>query len=120
MKGFAVAKAKFSWNDVSKDEMTKLLSVIGGDGHTIYNESYLLEHDVPNSVVNAFVTTYKSDGTLKGNIEVNGAPVKSMKGVYGLSVLWSLASHFNVESDKMGRGFQARELTDGIRKALAE
>jgi hypothetical protein len=109
---------KFMWSDFSRGEQMKVVELMGNDGHTIYDTSRLIEAGLHPRIANTFSHTYKSDGSLKGSIESNGVYVDELNGIYGLDVLWSLARYFNEESDKMGRGFQARELTEKIRKHL--
>lgn len=112
--------AKFSWTTIPVEDQRHLLSVIGGDGHTIWTARYLAEEGVNHAIISAFSSHYKSNKRdFKQTITVNGLVVDEMEGIYGLTVLWSLANHHGVESDKMGRGSQAQELTQKIRAKLA-
>ena len=106
------------WESLTRDQQRQVLKVFGHDGHSIYPASYLAEHGVPQEVIEVFAETHESDGTLKGSIERGGVPVDSMAGVYGLTVLHSLAAYHHVTTDKMGRGFQASDLTNKLERKL--
>jgi hypothetical protein len=115
----------FSWANVSLADQTKLLDLIGGDGHTIWSATALIEDGVPAYVIDTFTTVERSDGSHKGSIYPSdslglpGMPILAeLRGVYGLTVIRSLASHHGVSSWKMGRGSEARDLTEQIRAKL--
>jgi hypothetical protein len=81
------------------------------DGHTIFKPEAFTEVGVPSEVVDYLSSTFKSDGTPKGTIFVQGQPVKELKGVYGLDMLKFLAMALDVEyADAIGRGFQAQNI----------
>ena len=113
------SKTKFSWKNISVENQRLLLDIIGYDGHTIWSSQQLLEKGVDAAVVVKFTDKYESDrSSVKSTIFVNNVPVSELDGVYGLTVLWSLADYYNVSSDKNGRGFQAQELTTKILEKL--
>ena len=113
-------RAAFSWTNVSPEQQSKLLDVIGGDGHTIYSADALKEQ-IDAYVIDRFTTVEKSDGSWKGSITSSetGELVSELRGVYGLTVIRSLAAHYGVTSHAFGRGTEARQLTAGIRDHLA-
>lgn len=102
----------FDWSALTETEHRKVLQIFANDGHTIYSPAYLLSHDCPQSVIDYFGTTHSSDrADPKNTITVNDRIVDSLVGVYGLTVLHSLANHYHISTDKSGRGFQAQDLT---------
>jgi len=117
-----VRKPRFSWTQVSRDQQAKLLDVIGGDGHTIWSADALKADGLDAAMIDAFTTVEKSDGSWKGSIfsSETGELQPELRGVYGLSVIRSLASHYLVTSAAFGRGTEARQLTQGIRERMDE
>lgn len=120
-------RAVFSWDKVSLKAQRELLDVIGDDGHTIWSADGLKEDGVDAYIVDAFTRVERSDGSHKGSIYAPGASglpgtpiISELRGVYGLTVLRSLAAHYDVHSTKFGRGSEARDLTDGISIHLKE
>jgi hypothetical protein len=111
-------KPAFSWDNVSQEQQIKLLETIGGDGHTIWSAPGLIEDGIDGYIIGAFTTVEKSDGSWKGSIFNSSGMVDELRGVYGLTVIRSLASHYGESSSKFGRGSEARELTEKIRKHL--
>ncbi len=82
------------------------------DGHTIPRR---WPRRGCREVVDALTTTYRSDGTPKGTIFVEGEPVPELRGVYGLDALKFMATALGVKLPSfIGRGFQAQ----GIQRAL--
>ena len=110
----------FSWANTTAADQAKLLDIIGGDGHTIWSAPALINDGVPAYIIDTFTTVEKSAGSWKGSITSTetGDLVEELRGVYGLTVIRSLGRHYGVTSDKFGRGSEARELTDGIRRHL--
>ena len=104
----------FTWANVSPDDQRKVLDIIGYDGHTIWRAEAIAE--VNQSVADAFTRTERSDGSWKGSITRSdtGQMVGELRGIYGLSVIRSLAGFYHEESHKFGRGSEARELTAKI------
>lgn len=108
-----------NWSDIPIEEQKRLLNLFGNDGHTIYGGEFLTNNNVPTSIMRAFGEEIESDtSSPRTTIYRDGIPVKSMKGVYGLRVLWSLADHYKITSSKMGRGFQAQDLTEQLNAKL--
>lgn len=107
----------FSWADTSVAQQTSLLDKIGGDGHTIWSADALKMDDPSLTfIIDNFTTVEKSDGSWKGSITSSetGELVQELRGVYGLTVIRSLARHYGVTSGAFGRGTEARQLTAGI------
>jgi hypothetical protein len=116
----------FSWANTTPAQQAKVLEYIGGDGHTIWNPD-ALKMDAADTtpidyIIDAFTTEEKSDQSYKGSIfsSETGERQESMRGVYGLTVIRSLARHYGVTSTKFGRGSEARELTAGILEHLGK
>ncbi len=80
-------------------------------GHNILDPKAFSDAGVPAEVVTHLTRIYKSDGSPKGSIFVDGQPVKSPEGIYGLDALRFFASALGVEySDAIGRGFEAANI----------
>ena len=89
------------------------------DGHGIIDPRKLSEAGLAEAAVNYFTETLKSDGTPKGTIFVEGKPVESLDGVYGLRLLEAMASALGVTYQSfMGRGYQARAIQAALRVHL--
>lgn len=89
------------------------------DGHGIIAPRKLIEAGLAEDAVSYFTETLKSDGTHKGTIFVEGKPVKSLDGVYGLRLLEAIASALDVTYlSFMGRGYQARAIQAALRVHL--
>jgi hypothetical protein len=109
---------------IDKKVILDLLEVIGGDGHTIWDADADCFKEMPKDLMDRMTVVHKSDGTHKGSIFVGGKLVEELRGVNGLRLLWALASTVGADTkkaaDKMGRGFQAHELTVAIKQKLRE
>jgi hypothetical protein len=109
---------------IDKQAILDLLKVIGGDGHTLYDAADEAFQAMPKELMDSVTRTHKSDGTAKGSIWKDGQLVEEMHAVYGLQLLWRLASEVGADvtsaTQKMGRGFQAQELTKALREKLGE
>ena len=91
------------------------------DGHTVFKPDAFLDAGLPGEVVEHCTRTYRSDGTPKGTVFVNGQPVAELRGVYGLDLLKFLAAALNVDyPSALGRGFQARAIRAALKAHLAE
>lgn len=89
------------------------------DGHGIIDPGQLVEAGLAKEAVDYFTETLKSDGTPKGTIFVDGEPVKSLDGVYGLRLLEAIAGALDVTyTSYMGRGYQARAIQSALRAHL--
>jgi hypothetical protein len=81
------------------------------DGHSILKPQALVDAGLPADVVADLTSTYKSDGSPKGTLFLNGLAVKQLTGVYGLNALRFLAAALGVEyRDAIGRGFEAQNI----------
>ena len=107
---------------IDKKVILDLLKVGGGDGHTLWDADTDTFKDMPKDFMDSVTHVHKSDGSYKGSIFVNGERVEELRGVHGLGLLWALAREVGADTkkaaDKMGRGFQAHELTKAIREKL--
>jgi len=89
------------------------------DGHGIIDPTALIEAGLPAEAVSYFTETLKSDGTPKGTIFVDGQPVDSLIGAYGLRLLEAIAGALDVTYPSfMGRGYQARAIQSALRLHL--
>lgn len=95
-----------------------LLKEIGNDGHTIWPVEVLAAF--PPELQRRFVETHLSSATDPTRaIYKNGKVVDQLKGVYGLHILFALAQDLSVHyKDALGRGTQARYLTEALNKHL--
>lgn len=88
--------------------------IIYPSGHDIMPSNYYEKYfDVSH-----LVHTFKSDGTHKGTIFVNGEPVDELKGVYNLNFVDWLAGMIGLTyrdyGSYGGRGFQAQAIVRSI------
>ncbi len=104
-----------------KQQIADLISEIGYDGHTIWKASIL--NAFPKDVISRFVRTHKSNKKdYKSSIfDGNGKLIESLEGIYGLSLLTAIAQDLGLEYEgKIGRGFQAQEITKAINNWLEQ
>lgn len=104
---------------IQKMQPDKILACIDGlDPWTIYKPSSFVEKGLPEEAVSLFARRYKSDGSAKGSITdlETGEIVDEMEGIYALDFVQDVAWTFGITSDKMGRGFRARDLSQQIRE----
>ena len=110
--------------NIDNQAILDLLKEIGGDGHTLYDADNEIFQAMPKELMDLVTQTHKSDGTPKGTIFKDGQTVEEMRAVYGLDLLWRLATEVEADTKiaarKMGRGFQAQELTKALREKLGE
>lgn len=89
------------------------------DGHGIIDPQKLIEAGLDEQAVSYFTETLRSDGTPKGTIFVEGKPVESLDGVYGLRLLEAIASALDVSYQSfMGRGYQAHAIQASLKAHL--
>lgn len=111
-----------TWNEVQKEVVLACIEMC--DGWSIFDPSGFTDKGAPAELIAAVTVTHKSDGTYKGNIfSSTKGPVATLKGVYGLDLLYSIAWDIAPEVVKnaqsfRGRGFQASCLAEGIRLQL--
>ncbi len=87
------------------------------DGHSVLKPDAFTEAGLPAEVVEHVTREYRSDGTPKGTLFVNGRAVESLTGVYGLDLLRFLASALGVEyRPALGRGFEATNIVSALRQ----
>lgn len=115
--------AKINWEQLreivkntSKDVLKKAVMV---DGHTIYTPEKFLEAGLDASIINVFTKKLRSGNHPKETLYVDGQQVQSLTGVYGLELLEFIASCFEIDSWKMGRGSRAAHLAEQLTEKWA-
>jgi hypothetical protein len=102
----------------NKAQLLRVLDLIGGDGHSIYNKCGLAEElGVPDKMLDQYTRDYTSSTTDPKHMitKADGSLAEHMVGVYGLDMLKKIARQLDVEiPDMMGRGFLARALTSNL------
>lgn len=94
---------------LSHATLLAIASVSEGDGHSIFGPQAYLDAGMPKELVEAFGEKHTSDGSVKGTIFVDGKAVRALTGVYGLTVVESIANALNLQTGSfMGRGFRAQ------------
>ena len=89
-------------------------------GHNILDPKAFLDAGIPEEVTKHLTRTYKSDGSPKGSIFVEGKSVKSLEGIYGLDALRFFASALELKyKDAIGRGFEASNIHVALRQHFA-
>jgi hypothetical protein len=122
------------WEDSKlRDLLIKLLrdsekarDFLDGDGHSIYDGTFLIAAGYPESFIKKYESTLTSDySSGKTTIFDNqGNMVDSMTGIAALTFHYAVASALWLEGGVdyddtiMGRGTQARELSKAIMKAI--
>jgi hypothetical protein len=103
----------------TREGILAVLAVLDGDGHTIFKPEQF-DGLLPAPFLKRYITTHKSDRrSPKSTIFVNGWPVKSLRGVYGLSLYHGLARTLGVQfAEAMGRGREARNIHAAMMAAL--
>lgn len=90
------------------------------DGHTIFKPQAFLDAGLLQAIVDYVTQTYRSDGSPKGTIFVDGRAVEELAGIYGLDLLRFLAAALGVEyAGAIGRGFQARHIQEALKRHFA-
>jgi hypothetical protein len=108
-------------NELSKEQILAAVNIIDGDGHTIFKPEAFVKAGWPQELVDQYTETIESNfDDPKETIISNGKTVKQLKGIYGLSLLHRITSAIGTEgTSKLGRGFQARQLTENIKAHFA-
>ena len=101
------------------------LSMVDGDGHTLYNPEYLIKNGYPVEFVKRITDRHESDysngkSTIFGP---NGNPIDSLLAVAALTFHYAVARELELREGEHyegynGRGFQARAIAEAIRKAV--
>ena len=101
------------------------LSMVDGDGHTLYNPEYLIKKGYPVDFVRNITERHESDySSGKSTIfDKDGKPIDTLLAVAALTFHYAVASQLNLEGGKdyelyNGRGWQARAIAEAIRKAV--
>lgn len=129
-----MVKERDFWQDFKRKELMVTLiknvrsvqDVIDGDGHSIYKSDWLIQQGLPEELVRGIEREFKSDySSAKSTIfDGNGNMVDSMTGVSALQLHYEIAAWLLLEGGVdyndtlLGRGFQAKELAQAIRKAV--
>lgn len=107
-------------NRLSVEQLRAAVKLINGDGHTIFSPvAFVSKCGWKPEDIAPFVTIHRSDKTnIKGILtDRNGNVTEEIQGVYGLRMLEAIASILSVEYlQSLGRGTQAREITDSLLK----
>lgn len=107
---------------LSKAQISKIIELIGNDGHTIYDANNISETSgIPMDELAPYIRDHVSDGSPKGSITRNdGKFAEHIVGIYGLDMLRKLARENNIPyPSAMGRGFKARNITEAIASWLS-
>lgn len=129
-----MVKERDFWQDFKRKELMVTLiknvrsvqDIIDGDGHSIYKSDWLIQQGLPEELVRGIEREFKSDYTsAKSTIfDGDGNMVDSMTGVSALQLHYEIAAWLLLEggvdyNDTLsGRGFQAKELAQAIKKAV--
>ena len=129
-----MVKERDFWQDFKRKELLVTLiknvrsvqDVIDGDGHSIYKSDWLIQQGLPEELVRGIEREFKSDySSAKSTIfDGDGNMVDSMTGVSALQLHYEIAAWLLLEggvdyNDTLtGRGFQAKELAQAIKKSV--
>jgi hypothetical protein len=129
-----MVKERDFWQDFKRKELLVTLiknvrsvqDVIDGDGHSIYKSDWLIQQGFPEELVRGIEREFKSDySSAKSTIfDGDGNMVDSMTGVSALQLHYEIAAWLLLEggvdyNDTLtGRGFQAKELAQAIKKSV--
>jgi|TARA_Y100000310_G_scaffold273098_1_gene288398 hypothetical protein len=106
--------------DKIKDALTKHPELLDGDGWTILSREYYLEKGLPEDAVPFDHTVTSGEG--KHAITRPDGSVGDVQGIHNLTFLYHLAKHVGADENSAamfhGRGSQACELCDSIRRKL--
>lgn len=107
---------------LNPDVVEKIIDVIAGDGHTIFDPKAFLEEEIPKEIVDRFTVVHKSGDTPKSKIFGDHGVYESLRGVYGLDMLQGIAEQLNLSGwgHLTGRGFRARRVTEVLRDWIEE
>lgn len=90
------------------------------DGHCILKPEALVDAGLPQEIAEHLTATYRSDGTPKGTLFVDGEAVPELRGVYGLHALRFFAAALGIEYRRaLGRGFEAANIRQALRSRLS-
>jgi len=110
--------------NLTLDQVRSLVEYVDGDGHTVFDRKALVEACAwPSEMADLVCKVIRSDlnrpkGTVFGT---RGEAIAALYGWYGLEVLSRVAAALGVKYEiKIGRGFQARAITEELLKHLEE
>lgn len=98
--------------------LVKILDVINGDGHTIFLPGAFIKAGLSRKVVDWFTEVYPTGMEPTSVLTNETGIIPFVRGIYGLDLLRVIAGKFSVYSTALGRGFEARELTEKIKEKL--
>ena len=106
--------------DLGKEKVEAILDFLGGDGHTIYATTQLVELGVPETVLKDVVERHVTEKRNPKSqlFTADGVPIDKLDGVHGLALLKKIAADLGIFSSKMGRGWQMRDLQEQVRDAV--
>lgn len=107
---------------LSPDVVQKILGVVDGDGHTIFDPKAFLEEGIPQEIVDRFTVVHKSGHTPKSKIFGDRGVYEAVCGVYGLNMLQDIAEQLGLKGWEhlAGRGFRARAITEVLHNWVQE
>jgi hypothetical protein len=111
-----------SFANLPAAQLLSIIDGLGGDGHGIYDTTFLDKLGVPDEYVKDVADVHESSkSNPKGMIfGPDGKVRKHMIGIYSLSLYRRIANDLGCPgSDKFGRGSEARDLDAQIRAKLA-
>ncbi len=103
------------------------LSMVDGDGHTLYSPEYLIKKGYPIEFIKSITYRHESDySNGKSTIfDPQGNPIDSLLAVAALTFHYAVANELKlIETEDYeaynGRGTQARAIAEAIRKLVAQ
>lgn len=107
-------------------ENTEAINFIDGDGHSIYEAEVLEKAGFPNILLEPITYVHKSDTrSIKSTIfDKDGNVIPELKGVAALELHYAVANALllvagaDYNDTLLGRGFQARELAEAIKREV--
>lgn len=110
-----------NFSTIPAQTVLAIIDHLGGDGHGLYDPSFLTDLGVPDALVESVTTTYRSDGSYKGSIfGTDGNVIDETVAVYSLALYRRINRDLGLPGSSMlGRGFEARQLHGQIENALA-
>jgi hypothetical protein len=118
---------RLSFADLPPATLLAICDYLEGDGHGLYDASFLSDLGVPAEYAAQVTEVHRSDGTHKGNIypvgglNLPGSPVvPETTAVYSLDLYRRIGYDLKLaDSPMLGRGFEARDWDRRIREHLA-
>lgn len=103
------------------------LSMVDGDGHTLYSPEYLIKKGYPIDFIKRITDRHESDySSGKSTIfDPQGNPIDSLLAVAALTFHYAIARELDLREGEdyegyNGRGTQARAIAEAVRKVVAQ